>query len=123
MRTVVCILLLGALALVAVAETNVTGRWTGPFKIAGPEPETGTVILVLKQTGSDITGTVAPGEGEQHTISKGKIEGDKISLLVEDEGHTVKFNLVVTGDRITGVVDISHDGQSGKGSIDVTRAK
>ena len=74
MRTILCILLLGVLALVAVAETNVTGRWTGPFKIAGPEPETGTAVLVLKQTGSDITGTVGPADGDQHTITKGKIE-------------------------------------------------
>jgi hypothetical protein len=123
MRTIFCILLLGALALFAAADTNITGKWTGPFKIVGPEPETGTAILVLKQSGSDITGTVGPAEGEQHTITKGKIEGDKITLLVEDEGHTIKLDLVLAGDRITGDVNISHDGETRKGNIDVTRAK
>ena len=123
MRTVFCILLLGALALVAVADTNVTGKWTGSYKIGGPESETGTAVLVLKQTGSDITGSVGPGEGEQHPITKGKIEGDKVTLLVEDDGHTIKLDLVVAGDRITGDVNISHDGETRKGNVDVTRAK
>src|SRR5436190_18290483 len=123
MRIMLCILLLGALALVAVADTNITGKWTGTFKIVGPEPDSGTAILVLKQTGTDITGTVGPAEGEQHTITKGKIDGDKITLLVQDDGHTIKLDLVAAGDRITGDLDISHDGQTRKGSIDVARMK
>src|SRR5215831_4250531 len=114
MRTIFCILLLCALALVAVADTNVTGKWTGSFKIEGPDAETGTAFLMLKQNGSDITGTVGPDEGEQHTITKGKIEGDKLTLLVEDQDHTIKFDLVVAGDRITGNANISHDGQTRK---------
>jgi hypothetical protein len=123
MRTIVCILLLGALALVAVADTNVTGKWAGSFKIAGPESDGGTAFLMLKQSGSDISGTVGPGEGEQHPITKGRIEGDKITLLVEDEGHTIKFDLVVAGDRITGDAKMSQDGQAIQAKIDVTRAK
>jgi hypothetical protein len=66
---------------------------------------------------------VGPDEGEQHPITKGRIEGDKITLLVEDEGHTIKFDLVVAGDRITGDANISHDGQTRQAKIEVTRAK
>jgi hypothetical protein len=123
MRTIFCILLLGALALVAVADTNVTGKWTGSFKVAGPDSETGTAFLMLKQSGSEISGTVGPDEGEQHAITKGKIEGDKITLLVEDEDHTIKLDLVVAGDRITGDANISHEGQTKQAKIEVTRAK
>src|SRR5215472_11980782 len=123
MRIIFCILLLGALTLVALADSNVTGKWIGSFKTAGPEPETGTAFMMLKQTGSDISGTVGPDEAEQHTITKGKIEGDKIMLLVEDEGHTIKFDLVVAGDRITGDANMAHDGQTRQAKIDVTRAK
>jgi hypothetical protein len=123
MRTIFCILLLGALTLVAVADTNVTGKWTGSFKIAGPDSETGTAFLMLKQSGSEISGTVGPDEGEQHAITKGKIEGDKITLLVEDQDHTIKLDLVVAGDRITGDANISHEGQTKQAKIEVTRAK
>ena len=123
MRTIFCVLLLGALALVAVADTNVTGKWTGSYKVAAPDGDSGTALLMLKQTGSEISGSVGPGEGEQHTITKGKIEGDKITLLVEDEGMSIKFDLIVAGDRITGDANMSHDGQTRQAKLDVTRAK
>lgn len=123
MKSILCVLLFSALALVAVADTNVTGKWTGNFKVAGSEGEAGPALLMLKQSGSDITGTVGPGEGEQHAITKGNIDGDRITLLVEDEGHTIKFDLVLAGDRITGDANISHEGETRQAKIDVTRAK
>src|SRR5215469_3362298 len=105
MRTIFSILALGALALVALADTNVTGKWTGSFKIAGPESETGTAFLMLKQSGSDISGTVGPDEGEQHTITKGKIEGDKITFETADGEVSIKFELKLADDHITGDVN------------------
>jgi hypothetical protein len=125
MKAVFCILMLGALALVAAADSNITGKWTGSFNMSGPEGQTKetTALLVLKQTGTDITGTVGPDEGEQHTITSGKIDRDKITLVAEGEGRTVKFDLVLAGDRITGDVNISMEGETRKAKIDVTRAK
>jgi hypothetical protein len=125
MKTVLCILMLGALAIATAADTNVTGKWTGSFNISGPEGQTKetSAVLVLKQTGTDLTGTVGPDEGEQHTITKGKVEGDKISILVDEDGRTIKFDLVAKADRITGNVNISHDGQNLTAKLDVTKAK
>jgi hypothetical protein len=125
MKTILCMLLLGALTLVAAPDADVTGKWTGSFNITNADGQTkeATAYLVLKQSGSDITGTVGPDEGEQHNITKGKIEGDKITLLVEDEGRTITFDLVLTADRIKGDVNMSHDGQTGKAKLDVGRAK
>src|SRR4030095_1458063 len=95
-----CILLLGAFALVAAPDTNITGKWSGSFNITDPDGQTkeSTAFLVLKQNGSEITGSVGPHEGEQHTITKGKIEGNKITLMVEDEGRTINFDLALAGD-------------------------
>jgi hypothetical protein len=125
MRAFVCVLLLALLAGIAIADTNVTGKWSGSFNVIGQDGDgnDSTAVLMLKQNGSEITGTVGPNEGEQHTITKGKIEGDKITILVEDEGHTVTFALVATTDRITGEVNIVHEGQTRKAKLDVTRAK
>src|SRR5262245_18080588 len=83
MRTVLCALLLGALALVAAPDTNVTGKWSGSFNVTTPDGQTkeSTVFLILNQSGSEITGSVGPTEGEQLPIKKGKIEGDKITIL------------------------------------------
>ena len=124
MRTLFSILLLGAVALVAAPDNNVTGKWTGSFSITGPEgSKDGTAVLMLKQTGSEVAGTVGPNEGEQYTIKTGKMEGDKITLVVEDEGRSIKFDLVLAADRITGNADLTHDGQTAKAKLDVARAK
>jgi len=124
-RTILCILMLGALALVAAPDTNVTGKWSGSFKMTRSDGETsdGPALLLLKQAGSEITGSVGPTQDEQHAITKGKIEGEKISLLVEDDGRTIKFALLLAADRITGDADVSHEGETAKAKIDVTRAK
>ena len=114
-------LLLCAGALVA----DVTGKWSGSFNATNPNGETkeSTALLVLKQTGTDITGTVGPSEDEQFAIQKGKIDGDKITLEVDHDGHTMTFNLVLAAGRITGEAQMSRDGQTMKAKIDVGRAK
>jgi hypothetical protein len=115
---------LGAVGLVAAPDTNITGKWTGSFSITGPDgSKDGNAVLMLKQTGNEVTGTVGPSEDEQYTIKTGKLDGDKITLLVEDEGRSIKFDLVLAADRITGDADLSHDGQTAKAKLDVTRAK
>ena len=127
MRTLLYFTVLAAFAVgIAVADTTVTGKWTGTFKMTAQNAETpdSTAVLMLTQNGTEITGTVGPDEGEQHAITKGKIEGDKITLLVEDEeGRTIKFDLVLAADRITGDVNMVRDGQTAKAKINVTRAK
>jgi hypothetical protein len=109
----------------AAAAADVTGKWSGSFKATSQdgEPRDGTALVILKQTGSDITGTVGPHEGEQHPITKGKIEGDRIVLESADGPMVIKLNLVLTGDRIAGDVTAEDEGRSLKAKIDLTRAK
>ena len=113
------------LASIAMADVDVTGKWSGSFNPIGPNGETkeSTALLVLKQSGADITGTVGPNEDEQFPIQKGKIEGDKITLEADHDGHTMKFDLKLVADRITGEAQVSRDGQLMKAKIDVGRAK
>ena len=125
MRTLLCFLVLAALAGLALADVDVTGKWSGSFNATNPDGETkeSTAVLVLKQSGTDITGTAGPTEDEQFAIQKGKIEGDKVTLEVDHDGHTMKFDLVLAADRLTGEAKVSRDGQDLRAKIDVTRAK
>ena len=110
---------------IVVADANVTGKWTGSFNSIGPDGEAreSTTIMMLKQSGSEITGTFGPNESEQSMVVKGKIDGDKISLIAEAEGRTVHFDLVLAADRITGDMNMVHSGQTAKAKLDVTRSK
>ena len=128
MKTLLCLLLLAAfsgVAIVAMTTGDVTGNWAGSFNMTGPNGETKetTALLMLKQDGTAITGSVGPNQDEQFAIQKGKIEGDKITLEADHDGHTIKFELVLAADRITGDAAMSGDGPAVKGKLDVKRAK
>ena len=125
MRTLLLFLIVAALVGVAMADVDVTGKWSGSFNLTSPNGETkeSTAVLVLKQSGADITGTAGPNEDEQFPIQKGKIEGDKITLEVDHEGTPLKMDLVLASGRITGEAQMSREGQTMKAKVDVTRAK
>jgi len=125
MKTLACFLLLLGLALSAAAA-DITGNWSGTFNMTRSDGESneGEALLVLKQNGSEITGSVGPNESERIPIAKGKIEGDKITLeTAGGEGPAIKFELVLEGDHIKGDASGSHDGQTMKAKLDVTRVK
>ena len=125
MRTLLLFIVVAALAGIAIADTNVTGKWSGSFNVMDENGGTkeSTAVLILKQSGSEITGTVGPDEGEQHAITKGMIDGDKITLESADGNVSIKLDLALAGDRITGNVNAVGEGRNIKGKIDVTRAK
>jgi hypothetical protein len=126
MKTTILVLLaIAVLAGAALVDTNVTGKWAGSFNAAGPNGETKETgaVLMLKQNGAEITGTVGPTEDDQFPIQKGKIEGDKITIEADHDGHIMTFNLVLASERITGEAQMSRDGQTMKAKIDVTRKK
>jgi hypothetical protein len=125
MRTLLSAIFLATLGLAAATAADVTGKWSGSFTATNSDGETkdGTAVLILKQTGSEITGTVGPDEGEQHTITKGRIDGDKILLESADGEMIIKLHLTLTGDRIAGDVTANGEGRSMKAKIDVKRAK
>ena len=125
MRILLCFGILAALVGLAMADVDVTGKWSGSFNVTTPSGETheSTALMVLKQSGSTITGTVGPNEDDQVAIKEGKIEGSKITLEADHDGQTLKFALVFAADRITGEANMSHDGQSATAKLDLTRAK
>lgn len=125
MRALLCALLLGVAALTAVADTDITGKWSGSFDVTAPDGgvKNSTAFLILKQAGSDITGSVGPDEDQQFPISKGKIEGDKITIEADHEGHTLKLALVLAGEHIKGDASMEQDGQTATAKLDVTRVK
>ena len=122
MRTLLCFLVAATLA---VAADDVTGKWSGTFKMTGPNGETNdsTAVLILKQSDGAITGTVGPNEEQQFPIVKGKIDGDKITLEADRGGNPLNFVLVLAGGRIAGDVQMSREGQTMKAKLDVGRAK
>ncbi len=80
MRTLLCGLLLSALALSAA---EITGKWSGSFDITNSDgaTEADTAYMSLKQNGGEVTGTAGPNADKQWTIQKGKLADHLSSRL------------------------------------------
>jgi len=124
MKLLACSLLMAAFAL-AAAATDVSGTWSGSMIATGPDGQErdNGVTLVLKQAGTEITGTAGPSADHQMPIQKGTIEGDKITLEVAVGEGIFKLDLVLQGDHIKGDVTASMGDQHMKARLDATRAK
>lgn len=126
MKLLLCFALAALVSLPAMADVNVTGNWTGTFTSFGPngESEDHTALVILKQTGAQITGTLGPDEQTRYDIAKGSIDGNKIILELTEGDHTVQFNLTVDGDHMAGEAHTTTpDGQQMRAKLDVKRAK
>jgi hypothetical protein len=119
-----CIFLVPALALTAAAA-DVTGKWSGTYTVTGADGSAGDAnpaFLVLKQSGSTLTGTAGAEESEQWPIEDAKIEGNKISGTINpSDGASYTMSLTVNGDNMTGEVTINQGGQTLKAKIALKR--
>ncbi len=92
-----------SLACLAVAA-EIDGKWTGEYA-GGMGGQTMQMEYTFKADGNTLTGTTISGpNGEQTPIKNGKIDGNKISFVVEVEfnGMQLKFNYsgVLSGNEL-----------------------
>lgn len=98
-------LLIALLTLAAsVYAADVTGTWTGPLSMTmGGETRDDTALLVLKQDGAAVTGSIGPNEGRRYDITKGTADGS--SFLIEavvDGDNKIILRLKLEGEKLTG---------------------
>lgn len=109
-------------ALVA-APPDVSGKWDGKVTSQRDDGSSSddTVLLILTQKGTTITGTVGGSESDQHPITSGTIDGDKIVLLAKNANNDREYriDLTLTGDVLKGTV-VSGDR---KGEVQTRRRK
>jgi hypothetical protein len=122
LKTLLLLTLSSALSLTAWAA-GATGTWTGDLIPQGSEERKGTAHLVLKQEGTQITGTAGPNADEQHPILKGRIEGGKLLFEVDREGGVISFVLTQEDDEIKGDITMQREGGTRTAKISVKRQK
>jgi hypothetical protein len=122
---IIRVALLAIVLVLTASAADVTGAWSGTFKITLPDGQTqdDTVHLVLKQSGGAVTGTAGPSAEQQVPIAKGTIEGNKVVLEVPVPDGMFKFDVVVDGEHLKGDVIRTAGGQSMKAKMDAARVK
>jgi hypothetical protein len=119
------VFLLMTLVVLTAAAADVTGKWSGSFITTAPDGNIreSTALLDLKQSGTDITGSVGPNEEERYPIGKGRIDGNKITLEVQNENRSMKFELTLAGERMQGEANMTADSETRKAKLDLKRVK
>ena len=91
-------------------QVDVTGKWEGIVTGTREDGTTDTdrALVILEQKEGVITGTLGGSEDDQHAITSGTIEGDKVVLAAKhtSNGREIRVELTVTGDEMKGTVDI-----------------
>jgi hypothetical protein len=116
----VALLVLLASAL-SLSAADVTGTWKGTFTPDNRDP--GPALVILKQTGDTITGTVGPDESERFELVNGKISGDTITFEVPREPGTMKFVLMLEGETLAGRATRERDGEQQTAKLNLKREK
>src|SRR5688500_17782022 len=94
---------------------DVTGSWSGPIEISRDgETRTSAALLILKQEGTKITGSIGPNADERTDIAKGSIEGADVALeaVVPDRQLRVTILLKLDGEKLTGDFKVEGPGQN-----------
>jgi hypothetical protein len=110
-------------AALCLSAGDVSGKWSGTATVKNPDGETrdAPVVLVLTQSGAEVTGTAGESEENQTAIKDGKLENDELTFRVEvnqDSGETRVFTakLRLAGDKLEGDVN-RNDGMTAKVSL------
>ena len=120
-------LLVGLVAFVALIHAaDVTGTWSGSMAMTkGDETKDDTAYLVLKQTGTEISGTIGPNAEKRLTITKGSAEGNNVYIEATVEGdNKLVLRLKVDGDKLVG--DLKAEGPTAppiSGKMNLTKEK
>ena len=98
-------LIIGLLAIAAsVYAADVTGTWAGPLSMSnGQETREDSALLVLKQEGGAVTGSIGPNEERRYNITKGTSDGTNVYIeaVVQGEDKMV-LRLKLEGEKLVG---------------------
>jgi len=86
------------LAAVTAAPADVKGKWDGKLTAQREDGTTSqdTVLLILDQKDATVSGTVGGSESDQHPITSGTIEGNKVTILAKNANNDREYLLELT---------------------------
>lgn len=120
MKKVTAILLL--FTTVAMAG-DLTGRWSGTFKVEGGDHNV-PQLFILKQQGKSLTGSGGPNAGEQYPIENGRIDGDEARFELTTGEWKFTYDLKQTAaDGLKGDLKLQSVNDSRTAKVSLTRLK
>jgi ketosteroid isomerase-like protein len=113
-----------AAPIVSTVKQNVSGKWSGSFDMTAPDGsiQHDTAVLILKQDGSAVTGSVGQSEDKQTEITDGKADGPQIQFTMDTHrGMSMIFHLRMESDHLKGDADGETPGGKVSAKVDAIR--
>jgi hypothetical protein len=104
--TTVVAIVCSAAALIAA---DASGNWVGTLT---DERSSNPTLLILKQDGTRLTGTVGADESDRHEIQNGTIQGDAASFEVHLTDRILFVRIKMSEKEMTGSVEMKRNGQT-----------
>ncbi|MGE0102166.1 MAG: hypothetical protein AB7H86_01780 [Blastocatellales bacterium] len=121
-RLVIVLSLMLMIAPSLFAAEDLSGTWSGSFNITmNGETREDSAYVVLKQNGSELTGTAGPNSDQQWQILKGKVEGNKVTFEVQTDQPLIKFDLMMVDGRLKGRANAELQGTALSAEVDLQR--
>ena len=118
----IILLALLLIAPVAGAQTDLTGTWSGPFIMTlDGETRDHTAFMILKQKGTELTGTAGPTAEQQWPILKGKVDGASVEFDVQSDDPLIHFSLKLVEGHLKGEAKAEQDGRKFSATVDLQR--
>ena len=124
----VAAILLGMSPVLALQEKtpDLSGTWTGKFSVAGQDEKVESAYVILKQTGTELSGSVGPSAERQQAINKGAVvinkDGTAVTFDTGRPGHVIAFELKLADGRLKGTAKDEFYPDN-KITVDLQRAK
>ncbi len=110
--------------MAGTVKENVSGKWAGSFEMTAPDGSVqhDTAVMILKQDGSVVTGSVGQTEDKQTEISNGKADGPQIQFTMDTHhGMSMVFHLRTENDHLKGDAEGATSGGNVSAKVDVSR--
>jgi hypothetical protein len=112
------VIVLVVLLVVGAVGVDVTGTWSGTFKVSGGDHST-PQIIILKQDGNKLTGSAG-----QYPIENGKVEGDRVRFELTSGEWRFGYDLKRAGaDEMKGDLELKSVGSRRTAVVVLSRTK
>jgi hypothetical protein len=104
-----------ALMPLLTLAADISGKWKGSMT-SGDGSDT---VFTLKSDGAKITGSMTRAAGKDAAITKGELQGDKISLIIASEWQGNPVTLTAKGTVSADEIKLTLSNEGGQWSTDL----
>lgn len=107
----------------ALAAADLTGKWSGSFKVDGGDHNV-PQWFILRQQGRSLSGSGGPDASEQYPIENGSVEGNEATFQVTTGEWKFTYRLrQLTADSLKGDLKLESVNDSRTAKVSLTRVR